>query len=141
VTAEAPYFTQRDAVALYQRLAGRCDAIFRACGSLALAAADPATTVVLATLSRRAGLHAEAWTGLVPESVLLADVRAAAAADPVEPPDVDGLPAYLRTLQEDLAGLLSRTSPIADEPARRLARAVLGDLDEALQALERRPSG
>jgi hypothetical protein len=139
VSADVPFFTQRDAASTYPRLARRCEALFRASGRLAPDASHPAATVVLATLSRRAGVHADAWAQLVPESVLLADIRADAAGEAADgdvgAATAETLTPAIRSLQADLRALLQRLSPVADEPARRLARAVLADLDEAVLAL------
>jgi hypothetical protein len=129
------YWTQRDAVRAYTRLADLCEALFAATGELVPQVEATASKAVLAATSRHLGAHAAAWADLVPESVLLADARAAARA--LGAGTVDGLtPAELfDRLTADLEELLARSAPLADGAARRLARNVLDDVRDARVAL------
>jgi hypothetical protein len=82
-----------------------------------------------ATLARRMGVHAAAWAELVPESVLLADARDDAPAAPAVEAGWEAIHECIDALRADLEVLLTRTSTVADGAARRVARAVLADLD------------
>ena len=136
----ASFFTQRDAAIEYTRYAALCDALFTTAGETVAVVADAETKIALATLSRRAGLHAAAWGELVPESVLLADERASAVTPTAIARDPAAIATALRTLRADLDAAVARMSPVADRPALRLAADVLADIDEALAVL-RHPTG
>jgi hypothetical protein len=133
---EPDFFTQHDAVATYAHLAHSSEALFVALGALAPRLDDPAATVAAATLARQLGAHAAAWAELVPESVLLADARAATPGPSGVDAEWGAVHRAIDELRADLGALLDRTSPVADGAARRLARAVLADLDRG-----RDPSG
>jgi hypothetical protein len=122
------FFGQADAARTYLELARRCQVLFVAAGVAMRADTDPERKPLLATASRHLGDHAGAWEDLVPESVLLADARDAVEALPALPASPEVVVGALRTLSDDLGALLARTSPVADAPARRLARIVLADL-------------
>ena len=128
---EAGFFSQRDAVREYTRLARASEAIFVALGSLAPRLPSSADTAAAATLARQMGAHAVAWAELVPESVLLAEARSATEPLPVLDGQEPAVRAAVASLRADLESLLARTSPTADGAARRLARAVLHDLDRS----------
>jgi hypothetical protein len=126
---EPEFWSQHDAVREYSRLARTSAALFVALGALAPSLPEPRAAIAGATLARRLGAHAASWAHLVPESVLLADARASA-------PEVAPVAAEWATVRQaidrlraDLEDLLSRTSPVADSAARRLAREMLADLE------------
>jgi hypothetical protein len=131
MSEEPEFWTQRDAAGEYTRLAGACEALFAALGALA-PQLPPSSAVPAATLARRMGAHAAAWAELVPESILLAEARdAAPSVVPIEPAWVP-VHAAIEALRRDLGALLTRSSPVADGAARRVARAVLADLDRGV---------
>ena len=80
----------------------------------------------LATASRVLGEHAQTLVALVPESVLLADARAAGAAVPIEGA-AEPL-GELAALGRALDALVRRARPVADGALLRLATHVGADL-------------
>jgi hypothetical protein len=129
---EPEFWSQHDAVREYTRLSRASESLFVALGELAPRLPDPKATVAAATLARRLGAHAATWAALVPESVLLAEARAATAPlAPIDPED-GAVHRAIDALRADLETLLTRTSPVADGAARRVAREVMGDLDRGL---------
>jgi hypothetical protein len=126
---EPDFWSQQDAAREYTRLAQACEQLFVALGSLAPQLPSPAAAVAAATMARRLGAHAGAWAELVPESVLLEEARASAPAVPPVEPAWGPVHAAIDSLRADLQLLLTRTSVVADGAARRVARAVLADLD------------
>jgi len=129
------FFTQRDAAVEYTRLAGVCEVLFGAAGQLVVDVDDPPSKIAIATVSRRLGRHAAAWADLIPESVLLADVRGAVPPPDGIEPSLGAVIDALRDLRSRLSSLLDRLSAVADGAGRHLASAVLADLDEALAHL------
>jgi hypothetical protein len=126
---EPEFWSQHDAAREYTRLARVCEQLFAALGALAPQLPSPTAAVAAATMARRLGAHAAAWAELVPESVLLEDARAAAPAVPAIEPAWDPVHAAIDALRADLERLLTRTTTVADGAARRVARAMLADLD------------
>lgn len=88
-----------------------------------------ADRVWLATFSRLCGQCAQTLADLVPESVLLADARAAAESAPVVLPE-DPHEA-LDALIDQLKGLIARADPVANAPVLRSATAMVRDLEVA----------
>ena len=132
---ESTFWTQRDAARDYTRIARQCEALFAALGTMAPRLEPPAAAAAAAQLARRLGLHAAEWSGLVPESVLLAETRESAPAVPPVEPTVAAVESAVSALRRDLDSLLTRTSEIADGAARREARSTCVDIDEALGRL------
>jgi hypothetical protein len=126
---EPELWSQHDAAREYTRLARASEALFRAMGRLAPELSSPSATIAAATLARRLGAHATTWAELVPESVLLAEARESAPPVPDVAPEWDAVHEAIDSLRRDLTALLERTNEVADGAARRLARAVLEDLD------------
>ncbi|HEX7094448.1 MAG TPA: hypothetical protein VF183_01100 [Acidimicrobiales bacterium] len=132
------HWTQQDAARGYVDFARRCEALFAALGTVAPRLDDPASTVAAAVLGRQLGLHAAAWSELVPESVLLEDARAAAPARAEVPPTLDAIADALGALRADIEAFLTRSSDVADAEARALGRRMLDDIDASWAEL--RPS-
>ena len=99
-----------------------------------LSTAGPvARRTALVVASRVLGEHAQGVLGLVPESVLLADARAAGAAAPIDLP-ADPV-AALDELDRVVAALAARATPVADGAFLRFAAHVRADLATARRAL------
>lgn len=136
MSQEPMFWSQRDAAREYPRISSVCETLFETIGALA-PHLGPASAVVAATpLARHLGAHAEAWRELVPESVLLEDDRAAAPSSPPVDRSLVGVVAAVESLRSELAELLTRTSPVADAPARRQAEATIADIDRSLANLK-----
>jgi hypothetical protein len=89
--------------------------------------------VALAAASRLLGAHAQALAALVPESVLLADARAAGERDPLVLPEAPE--ALLAALDAALAEVLARTTPVADGALARVGATVRAELAGLLEAV------
>ncbi len=140
-----------EAARTFEALALALETLFADVGAWVRDSADPSVAVALATVSRRLGEQAVAWRALVPESVLLADARAAAhaAAAAGSVWGAAGVPRpgagdaervrLLRSVLADLgahaAALAVRLSPVADGAAARQASVLAVDLAAADGAL------
>jgi hypothetical protein len=140
--AAPSFWSQVDAARSYPNVARACERLFAALGALAPQLPDASAVVAASTLSRRLGDAASGWRMLVPESVLLAEVRDAATAAGAASPDLAVDPAVVRgaaaELTQELETLLTRTSAVADAPARRLAARTLEHLHEVARVLAAR---
>jgi hypothetical protein len=137
--APAPFLGAVDAATELTHLAQAFEHGFRVLGDPAAAGEAPARRIALATASRVLGEHAAGFAALVPESVLLADARAAGAARPVElPGDARGLVEALDLL---VASLADRAAPVADGALRRHAARVRSDLAAIVRDLDERVLG
>ncbi len=122
-----PPLTAADAATELTRLAGAFAEAFTALASAAAApGAAPGRRLALAEASRLVGAHALALAALVPESVLLADARAAGVVAPLALPDDPG--ALLAALDDALGAVCRRATPVADAAFVRVAAAVAHDL-------------
>jgi hypothetical protein len=137
------FWSQVDAARHYPHLARACERLFVALGALAPQLPEPSAAVAASTVSRRLGDAASRWWALVPESVLLAETRdaatVAAGATPDLAPDAAAARHAAEELSQELQTLLTRTSPVADAAARRLAVGALEDLHEVIRVLAPRP--
>ncbi len=128
----SPFLTAHDSAERLTRLARAFSQLFTTLG-VPHAELPAASRVARARVSRVLGEHAQVLAALVPESVLLADARAAGARSPLPlPADPAGA---LRALDRELAALLERSSPVADGALRRLGtrfRSELADLTRDL---------
>lgn len=134
--------TARDAATALTRLAGAFADGFGRLADAAPAGGPPARRVALAAASRLLGAHAQALAALVPESVLLADARAAGERDPLVLPEAPE--ALLAALDAALAEVLARTTPVAYGALARVGatvRAELAGLLEAVAAAGAAPPG
>jgi hypothetical protein len=129
------FFSQADAITTYLALARRCETLFVAAGRAAAHDVGLHRKQLLATVSRHLGTHARAWHDLVPESVLLEELRARAPGATAVGETADDVVVALAELRDELGLLLDRTSPVADAAARRLARIVLADLAPVLDSV------
>ncbi len=88
---------------------------------------------VRSTASRILGAHAAEFAALVPESVLLADARAAGVAEPI----VEAVDArtVLEELDRTIAEMATRATPSADGAFLRCAMHARADLAAILHAI------
>jgi hypothetical protein len=110
----------------YVCLARTAESLFALLAQASAGASVSATKIELATLSRLVGLQAQQWWALVPESILLEPIGAAARgvelrapADPV---------AALEAYRAEVSAVATRLGSLADAAGQRVAAGVLAEL-------------
>jgi hypothetical protein len=142
---DAP-LTARECTRTYATLSWTCEQIFLLTASWIDSIDRAETKVAISVAARVFGWQADQWRGIVPESVLLEDARAAAptpparaavaaldAADPER--RADSLRALVQSLRDEVDLLTARLSPVSDGAATRMAEFLKRDLERVSAAL------
>lgn len=123
---DPPALTAADTAREFTGLARRFTSAFESFAQWSTIEPEARRRRVHSTASRILGAHAAAFAALIPESVLLADGRAAGAAEPI--PDAVDATTLLEELDRTIAEMATRATPSADGAFLRCAMHARADL-------------